>query len=258
MSDTNAMISLVGLSKSYGKQSAVEDLHLQVGRELFVFLGPNGAGKTTTIKLMTGLLRPDKGTILLDGVDVNRQPVEAKKRFGYAPETPALYEKLTPVEFIDFIIAVHRLDYKAALIRRDQLFEIFELDDHVGKLVEELSNGMKKKLSLIAALIHQPPILFLDEPTTALDPKAARNLKDLLRGIVAKGGCVFMSTHILEVAEAMCDRVGIIHKGRLIALGTVDELRRQFDADGSLEDIFLRLTGEPYADKVEEFLQLNG
>ncbi len=249
------MISLVDLTKYYGKKLALDGLNLEVGRELFVFLGPNGAGKTSTIKLMTGLLRPDRGTILLDGIDIQKHPTDAKHKFGYAPEAPVLYEKLTPREFIEFILAVAKIPQDAGRARMEQLFDIFELGEQADVLIEELSLGMKKKVTLTAALVRRAPILFLDEPTTSLDPKAVRNLKDILRGLTAQGNCVFMSTHILEVAEAMCDRIGIINHGKLIAVGNPDELRRNYGADATLEDIFLHLTGEPYSDKVEEFLQ---
>ena len=248
------MISIWGLVKSYGRTLAVDHLDMEVGAELFVFLGPNGAGKTTTIKLMTGLLTPDAGSVTLNGFDIQKAPLDAKRQFGYAPEMPSLYEKLTPREFTEFILSVYHTPLAAGRERLQQLFDIFELTDQRDVLIEELSHGMKKKVSLIAALVHQPKILFLDEPTVSLDPKAVRNLKELLRGLTRKGVCVFMSTHILEVAEAMCDRIGIINKGKLCAVGTLDEMRRRGDG-ASLEDIFLRLTGEAYSSKIDEYLQ---
>jgi ABC-2 type transport system ATP-binding protein len=250
-----AAIAICGLTKSYGQTTAVDHLDMEIGGELFVFLGPNGAGKTTTIKLMTGLLTPDAGSIQLNGFDVQNDPIQAKRQFGYSPETPNLYEKLTPHEFIEFILTVYKVPLVAGKSRMEQLFDIFELTERADDLIEELSNGMKKKVSLIAAIIHQPKILFLDEPTVALDPKAARNLKDILRGLIQKGACVFMTTHILEVAEALCDRIGIINRGRLNAVGTLDELRQQYQPNGTLEDIFLHLTGEAYSNKIDEFLQ---
>lgn len=249
------LISAVNLTKSFDDILAVDHLDLEIAGELFIFLGPNGAGKTTTIKMMTGLLRPDAGAVLLNGINLQQNPIEAKRQFGYAPEQANLYEKLTPAEFIDFIMHVYKTPQKSGRVRMQQLFEIFEIADRANDLIEDLSHGMKKKVSLIAALIHQPKILFLDEPTVALDPKAARNLKEILLGLIKKNVTVFMTTHILQVAETMCDRIGIINKGKLCACGSLAELRRQHGEQLSLEDLFLQLTGEPYTSKIEEFLQ---
>ena len=249
------MLNISHLTKSFGNIKAVDDLTLNVANELFVFLGPNGAGKTTSIKMMTGLLTPDSGTVTLNDISLNDSPIQAKRLFGYVSETPTLYDKLTIVEFLDFIMTVYNVSYEAGRNRMLQLFDIFEITERANDLIEELSGGMKKKVSLIAALLHQPEILFLDEPTSALDPKAARNLKDMLRGFVQKGKTVFMTTHILEVAETMCDRVGIINQGKLCALGTLDELRREYGTDLSLEDVFLKITGESVRSKVDEFLK---
>lgn len=251
----SSLISLSGLKKSYDNLLAVDGLDLEIGNELFIFLGPNGAGKTTTIKMMTGLLKPDAGSVKLNDIDLQYHPLEAKKQFGYVPEQPHLYEKLTPNEFISFIINVYNVPADAGERRRQQLFEIFEIAERANDLIEELSNGMQKKVALAAALVHQPKILFLDEPTVALDPKAARNLKDILRRLIDKGTTVFMTTHILEVAENMCDRIGIINKGQLCAVGSLQDLREQYGEHSSLEDIFLKLTGETYTSKIDEFLQ---
>jgi ABC-2 type transport system ATP-binding protein len=249
------LISLSGLKKSFDDLLAVDGLDLKVNNELFIFLGPNGAGKTTTIKMMTGLLNPDAGSVLLNDIDLQRHPIEAKKQFGYVPEQPTLYDKLTPNEFIDFIINVYKMPGDVGLHQKQKLFEIFEIADRANDLIEDLSNGMQKKVSLVAALVHQPKILFLDEPTVALDPKAARNLKDILRGLIEKGVTVFMTTHILEVAENMCDRVGILNKGKLCAVGSLSELRQQHGKDLSLEDIFLKLTGDVWSSQVDDYLQ---
>jgi ABC-2 type transport system ATP-binding protein len=248
------MIKISGLTKSFDNLVAVDHLDLEVGNELLIFLGPNGAGKTTTIKMATGLLTPDEGYVHLNGVSMRDEPLEAKRQFGYVPEQPNLYEKLTPHEFIHFILDIYRVP-EAGKGRAQQLFDIFELSERQHDLIEDLSSGMKKKVSLIAALIHQPKILFLDEPTAALDPKAARHLKDILRRLINKGVTVFMTTHILEVAESMCDRIGILNKGELCAVGTIDALRRQHGSELSLEDLFLKLTGETYSSKIDEFLQ---
>jgi ABC-2 type transport system ATP-binding protein len=249
------MIALQNVSKKYGSLLAVDDLNLKTDRELFVFLGPNGAGKTTTIKMMTGQLIPTSGSILIDGHDLLHAPLRAKQSFGLVSEHPFLYEKLSAVEFIDFIASVYRISPPEVNKRRERLFEIFELTHRQHDLLETFSRGMKQKVAIVAALIHDPKVLFLDEPTTGLDPKAAKNLKDLLRGLVGRGTTVFMSTHILEVAQNMCDRIGIIHRGRLIALGTLAELKKNVSNVDSLEEIFLDLTGSSSETDIDRFLQ---
>lgn len=249
------MIKTENLTKYYGENLAVDNLTLNIDNELFIFLGPNGAGKTTTIKMMTGLLSPDRGVVQINGVDLIKEPLAAKRHFGYVSEQPNLYEKLTPAEFIGFIIQIYKVPAQLGKNRMEQLFEIFEISERANDLIEDISNGMKKKVSLVAALVHQPKVLFLDEPTVSLDPKAARNLKDILKGLLKKNVTIFMTTHILEVAETMCDRIGIINKGKLVALGTMDQLRRLYGQKISLEDIFLQITGESYTFKIDEFLQ---
>ncbi len=250
------MIEAINLSKKYNGLLAVDDLNLQVHKELFVFLGPNGAGKTTTIKMMTGLLRPTSGTIKIEGYDLMEQPTEAKKLFGLVPDTPVLYDKLSLREFVQFIANLYEVE-KATFKRRfTNLIDLFDLDSRVDDLIQDFSHGMKQKAILAAALIHDPKVLFLDEPTVGLDPKSARNLKDLLRGLIEKGTTVFMSTHILEIAEVMCDRVGIIDKGKMIACGTMEELRLQSkQQDKSLEEIFLELTGGSEYNEVLKYLE---
>ena len=250
------MIQATNLTKKYDGLLAVDNLNLQVNNELFVFLGPNGAGKTTTIKMMTGLLKPTSGTITIEGYDLLQQPVEAKRMFGLVPDTPVLYDKLSLREFLEFIGNLYEVDRDAFNRRFDQLIDLFDLDDRVNDLIQNFSHGMKQKCILAAALIHDPKVLFLDEPTVGLDPKSARNLKDLLRGLVNKGTTVFMSTHILEIAEAMCDRVAIINNGKIVALGTMDELRvHSKQKDQSLEEIFLELTGGSEYDEVLKYLE---
>ncbi|MDZ7317594.1 MAG: ABC transporter ATP-binding protein [candidate division KSB1 bacterium] len=250
------MIEAIHLTKVYDHQLAVQDLNLQIANELFVFLGPNGAGKTTTIKMMTGLLQPTSGSVRIGGYDLATQPVEAKKMFGLVPDTPVLYDKLTLIEFLQFVARMYEMDASSFKRRFSQLVELFDLQNKVNDLIQTFSHGMKQKCVLAAALIHDPRVLFLDEPTVGLDPKSARHLKDLLRGLVKQGTTVFMSTHILEIAEAMCDRVGIIDHGQLIACGTMDELRRQSsDRDQSLEEIFLELTGGSEYDEVLKYLE---
>ncbi|MBN1541451.1 ABC transporter ATP-binding protein [candidate division KSB1 bacterium] len=239
------MIYTKQLTKVFGETVAVDQLHLDVEKELFIFLGPNGAGKTTTIKMLTGLLRPTQGSIRIGGIDMLKDPLGAKRLIGYVPEQPHLYEKLTAVEFILFLADIHRVPRREALRRMQRYFELFDLIDTSAALIEELSHGTKQKVALAGALIADPQVLVLDEPTVGLDPKSAHRLKDLLRHLVGRGRTIFMSTHILELAERMCDRIGIIHKGRLLAVNTLDGLRNQAASSAhTLEDIFLQLTGE--------------
>jgi ABC-2 type transport system ATP-binding protein len=243
MSSTSWMIETRSLGKRFGETVAVDDLNLAIGPgEIFGFLGPNGAGKTTTIKMLVGLLRPSAGQALIAGYDVQQQPLQAKSLVGLVPDTPFLYERLTGKEFLRFVARIYSLNPRQAGQRADELLQMFDLADRAGDLVQGYSHGMRQKLALAAALLHEPRVFFLDEPTVGLDPKSARQVKDLLRNLAAHGTCVFMSTHILEIAERMCDRVGIIDRGRLIACGTMDELR-QAGGPGTLEDVFLQLTG---------------
>lgn len=249
------MIETIGLTKNYGALVAVNNLDLQVKQgELFVFLGPNGAGKTTTIKILTGLLRPTSGKALVSGIDVMQSPIEVKKIMGYLPEDPFLYAKLTGREFLEFVADMYGVSKRHDKIGK--FIELFELNSAADELIEGYSLGMKKKIAIGAALIHDPKVLFLDEPTGGLDPKSARMMKDLLQDIRDRGTTVFMTTHILEVAEKMCDRVGIIDNGKLIKVGTIEELRgeaRETSAS-SLEDIFLELTGGTQKDQISHFL----
>ncbi|MDI3340966.1 MAG: ABC transporter ATP-binding protein [Sphaerobacter sp.] len=238
-------IRAIGLTKRYGSVTAVDQLDLTIAPgELFCFLGPNGSGKTTTIKMLTGLLEPTAGTAAVAGFDVWREPLAAKARFAYVPDEPSLFPKLTGREFLRFIGSVFRMPEALFERRARDLLALFELADRVDELIETYSHGMRQKLAICAALVHEPPVVFLDEPTVGLDPRSARTLKVLLRRVCDAGATVFLTTHILEIAEQMCDRVGIIQQGKLIALGTLDELRqRGGHAGASLEDIFLQLTG---------------
>lgn len=250
------MIQAINLTKKYDNLLAVDNLNLEVDKELFVFLGPNGAGKTTTIKMMTGLLKPTSGTIKIEGYDLFEQSVEAKRVFGLVPDTPVIYDKLSLREFLEFIGNLYEVERETFRRRFNQLIELFDLNNRVDDLIQNFSHGMKQKCILAAALIHDPKVLFLDEPTIGLDPKSARNLKDLLKGLVAQGTTVFMSTHILEIAEVMCDRVAIINQGKIVAFGTMEELRlHSKKKDKSLEDIFLELTGGNEYDEVLKYLE---
>jgi ABC-2 type transport system ATP-binding protein len=239
------MIRLEELTKTYGKFVAVDSIDLHVPRgQLFGFLGPNGAGKTTTLRMIAGILRPTHGRIWLGGDDLIADPMTAKARLGFIPDRPFVYEKLTGAEFLRFVAGLYGDDGAAVERRVDELFELFELSVWKNELVESYSHGMRQKLIISSALIHRPECIVVDEPMVGLDPKGARLLKDIFRAFVEKGGTVLMSTHTLEVAQAMCDRIAIIQEGRIVARGTIDELRKQTAAgDASLEELFLRLTG---------------
>jgi ABC-2 type transport system ATP-binding protein len=242
------MIELRQLSKTYnkGKVQAVKRLSLKVAKgELFGFLGPNGAGKTTTIKMIVGLLRPDEGQVLLNGIDAKRDPLAAKAMMGYCPDEPVLYDKMTGIRFLSFIADVFAVSADARAARISELASTFEMSDALGQAITSYSHGMRQKLSLMAALLHDPEILILDEPIVGLDPRAAFTLKEIMRGLCAKGKTVFFSTHIMEVAERLCDRVGIISHGELIAAAPLSELRRASNEEGAtLEKLFLEMTDE--------------
>ncbi len=250
------MIELVDLTKRYVNTLAVDGLNLQVpDGEIFGFLGPNGAGKTTTIRMMMGLLQPTSGRVVLGGHDLAAEPLAAKGLCGFVPDRPHVYDKLTGSEYLDFAAQLYSLPEGVRNERRDRFLEAFDLGNWGDELIEGYSHGMKQRLVMASALIHQPRLLIVDEPTVGMDPRGARLLKKIFKDTAARGATVFMSTHSLEVAEELCDRVGIIMKGRLIALGTVAELREMADHahDSSLEAVFLRLTGAE-DDVVEEAL----
>lgn len=233
----------MGLQKSYGDTLAVKGVDLAVyPGEIFGFLGPNGAGKTTTIKMLVGLLRPSAGVARIGGYDIQREPIAAKRLIGYVPDQPYLPEKLTAREFLEFIAGLYQLDRAAAARRAEELLRLFDLQDRGDDLLGGFSHGMRQKTALAGALLHNPQAFFLDEPTVGLDPRSARLIKDILREVAGRGTAVMMSTHILEIAERMCDRVAIISAGEVIATGTLEELRVGRTGE-SLEDIFLELTG---------------
>lgn len=239
------MIRLTDLTKRYGRFTAVDGLELEVPRgELFGFLGPNGAGKTTTLRMIAGILQPTSGGIEIGGEDALRHPARAKRRLGYIPDRPFVYDKLTGAEFMRFVAALWGHDGPVVERRIDHLLELFELMPWKNELTESYSHGMRQKLIIASALVHRPEVIVVDEPMVGLDPKGARLLKDLFREFVDRGGTVLMSTHTLEVAETMCDRIAIIQGGRIAAQGTMDELRAQTASEGMrLEDLFLKLTG---------------
>lgn len=240
------MIELVDLTKRYSSVLAVDSLNLSVRPgEVFACLGPNGAGKTTTIRMMMGLLQPTSGRVLLGGHDLNREAEAAKGICGFVPDRPHVYEKLTGREFLGFVAGLYQVSPADTERRADELLRVFDLEDWQGELVETYSHGMKQRLVMAGALIHRPKILILDEPMVGLDPRGARLLKRTLRALATQAVTVFMSTHSLEVAEELADRVGIINEGQLIACGTVEDLRQQAGSHASerLESIFLSLTG---------------
>lgn len=241
------MINITNLSKSYNKGTvkAVDDLNLKVEPgEIFGFLGPNGAGKTTTIKMMVGLLKPDSGKIVINGHSATENPIAVKQSISYVPDTPQVYEKLTGIEYLNFLGDAYGVPGNIRKKRIGELLDLFELKGAVGDLIQSYSHGMRQKIILIGALLHEPEVFILDEPMVGLDPKSANNLKNHMREHCRKGKTVFFSTHVLEVAERLCDRIGIIHKGKLIACGTMNELNSLSEDRESLENIFLELTGK--------------
>ena len=240
------MIKLTNLVKRYGDFTAVNSINLEVPRgQLFGFLGPNGAGKTTTLRMIAGILRPTSGTIQIGGVDLTKEPIAAKSVLGFIPDRPFIYEKLTGAEFLRFVAGLYDQEGAQVEHRARELLALFDLEEWRDELVESYSHGMRQKLIISSAFVHRPQVIVVDEPMVGLDPKAARIIKDLFREYCNRGHTIMMSTHTLEVAESMCDRIGIIQGGVIRALGTMSELRAsaQSGTEG-LEQIFLRLTGE--------------
>jgi len=245
------VIELHNVSKSYGTTLAVRDLSLDIAKgELFAFLGPNGAGKTTTIKMICGLLFPTTGTIRIAGFDILKEGQQARRVISYVPDQPFLYEKLTGREMLQFIAAMYAMPPDRARERMDEMISVFGLETFVDNLTQHYSHGMRQRTVFACALLHEPEVLIVDEPTVGLDPRSIRLLKDLLRNEVARGVTVFLSTHSLDIAQELADRIGVIGQGRLIGCGTLDALRKQAALDGSLEEVFLKLTEEPEATAV--------
>lgn len=242
------MISLTGVSKTYSKggKPAVDNIDLFVNDgEIFGFIGPNGAGKSTTIKMIVGIHEPTEGTVIINGEDITENPVEAKKHIGYVPDNPDVYERLTGLEYINFIADIFDVPQDIRQERIKKYAEMFEMADKLGNQMKTYSHGMRQKIVVISTLVHDPSVWVLDEPMVGLDPRASHILKEEMRAHCRRGNTVFFSTHVLEVAEKLCDRVAIIDNGKIIATGTIDELRNQVaGGDGSLESIFLNLTDE--------------
>ncbi|MDE2142245.1 MAG: ABC transporter ATP-binding protein [Elusimicrobia bacterium] len=238
------MIEIEGLVKRFGSHAAVAGLDLTVAKgEIFGFLGPNGAGKTTTVKCITGLLKPTAGRVRVAGFDTATRTLEAKRAMGLVPDEPFVYPKLTGVEYLRFVGELYGAPLAAMKTRVPELLEMFELAPWGGELVESYSHGMRQKLVLAGILLHDPKVLVLDEPMVGLDPKSGRLVKDIFLRLAERGTTIFMCTHVLEIAEKLCDRIGIMIGGKMIACGTLGELRASSQKQGDLEGIFLSLTG---------------
>jgi len=260
MNNRKNLISARNLTKRYGIKIAVDDISFDVySGEIFGFLGPNGAGKTTTIKMIVGLLEPTSGFVEVDSYNIQNSPLQAKAISGYVPDEPNMYPKLSARELLRFVGDLYGLERQQVERRSQELFQMFDLKEAADDAFDSYSHGMQQKTALAAALVHDPKLLVLDEPTVGLDPKSARLIKDILRQLADRGAAVFLSTHILEIAERMCDRIGIINKGKLIAVGTMEELRSSDQRDdgkiSSLEDIFLDLTGGTEYAEIAEVLK---
>lgn len=238
------MIEIKNLSKSYKKgKKVIDNLNLEIkDGEIFGFLGPNGAGKTTTIKMITGILGIDEGDILIDGKSIIRNPIEAKKSFGFVPDNPDMFLKLKGIEYLNFIADVYEISTEERIARIDELSKKFEMQTVLNNKMQSYSHGMRQKMIIMGVLLHNPKNLILDEPMTGLDPKSSFDLKQIMREHTKENNTVFFSTHILEVAEKLCDRVGIINKGKLIFVGTYEEMKKEFRKNASLEELFMEIT----------------
>jgi ABC-2 type transport system ATP-binding protein len=250
------MIELRSLTKRYGVFTAVDSIDLDVPRgEIFGFLGPNGAGKTTTLRMIAGILRPTAGSVKIGGIDISADPRAAKSKLGFIPDRPFIYEKLTGGEFLRFVAGLFGQDGAIVERRMNELLALFDLQEWKDELVESYSHGMRQKLIISSAFLHRPEVIVVDEPMVGLDPKAARILKDLFREYTRRGHTIMMSTHTLEVAESLCDRIAIIANGRIRASGTMDDLHDSVaSGEKGLEQLFLRLTGENAARELADVL----
>lgn len=238
------MIDINNVSKNYGgKINAVDNLSISINRgEVFGFLGPNGAGKTTTIKLITGILNSDSGSITINGMDINKNPIEAKSQFGFVPDSPDMFLRLKGIEYLNFIGDIYKVPIDKRIEKIKSLSSRFEMSSALGDQIQSYSHGMRQKIMIIGALLHDPTVWILDEPMTGLDPKSSYILKEMMREHADKGNSVFFSTHILEVAEKICDRVAVINKGKIIFTGTLTDMRNHFKGNESLERMFLEMT----------------
>ena len=240
------MIKIENVSKSYVKgKKSIDDLNLEIKNgEIFGFLGPNGAGKTTTIKMITGILNPDEGDILIDGKSIQKEPLEAKKNFGFVPDSPDMFLKLKGIEYLNFLADIYEVPNEKRKERIEILTKKFEIYNDLNSEIQSYSHGMRQKIVICGVLLNNPKNWILDEPMTGLDPKSSYDLKEMMREHAKMGNTVFFSTHILEVAEKLCDRVGIINKGKLVFVGTFDEMKQKFKENASLEQLFLEITDD--------------
>ncbi|KYH35348.1 ABC-type transporter ATP-binding protein EcsA [Clostridium tepidiprofundi DSM 19306] len=237
------MIELINVNKTYGGTvKAVDNLNLTISDgEIFGFLGPNGAGKTTTIKMITGILESDSGSININGIDISKNPLEAKKQFGFVPDSPDMFLRLKGIEYLNFMADIYNISKQEREKRIQSLAENFEMTSAIGDQIKSYSHGMRQKIIIMGTLIHEPPIWILDEPMTGLDPKSSFRLKQIMREYADSGKTVFFSTHVLEVAEKICDRVAIINKGNILFCGSLDEMKEHFKQNESLEKMFLEM-----------------
>ena len=238
------MIQIENLSKSYNKkEKTIKNINIEIKNgEIFGFLGPNGAGKTTTIKMITGILNIDEGDIKIDGNSIRKSPIEAKKLFGYVPDNPDMFLKLKGIEYLNFIADIYEVNELDRKKRIEELSKIFEIQDALHQKIETYSHGMRQKIIIIGSLLHNPNNWIIDEPMPGLDPKATFELKKIMRKKVENNQCVFFSTHKLDVAEKICDRIGIINKGELIFIGTIEEIKNELKENKSLEELFMEIT----------------
>lgn len=239
------LLQLKNISKTYSKGNvkAVDNINLEIkSGEIFGFLGPNGAGKSTTIKMIVGLLKPDEGNIVLDGINVWEEPLKAKSMISYVPDNPEIYDRLNGIDYLNFIADMYGISKEVRKERIEYYTDLFNIKDSLGDIINSYSHGMKQKLVLTSALLNDPKLFILDEPMVGLDPKSSFNIKEIMRKMCDEGRTVFFSTHVMEVAEKICDRIAIINKGKIVALGTMEELRVHAKERESLENIFLELT----------------
>lgn len=238
------MIEIKSVSKSYKKgKKVIDNINLEIrDGEIFGFLGPNGAGKTTTIKMITGILDIDEGDILIDGNSIKTNPLEAKKRFGLVPDNPDIFIKLKGIEYLNFIADIYKISEEERIEKIKNLSKQFEMENVLNNKIQSYSHGMRQKIVIMGTLLHNPQNLILDEPMTGLDPRSSFDLKRIMREHTKQNKSVFFSTHILEVAERLCDRVGIINRGKLVFIGTYEEMKREFNKKASLEELFMEIT----------------
>ena len=238
------MISIKNVSKSYNKKSkTIEKLNLEINDgEIFGFLGPNGAGKTTTIKMITGILDIDEGDILIDNISIKNKPIIAKRNFGYVPDNPDIFLKLKGIEYLNFMADMYEISKEKRKQKIEQLSSLFEINNVLNDKIQSYSHGMRQKLLIIGSLLHEPKNWIIDEPMTGLDPKSTYELKQIMKKITSQNKCVFFSTHILDVAEKLCDKIGIINKGKLLFVGSLEEMKKELMENKSLEELFMEIT----------------